>query len=290
MSIKQSIGVQCIFLWRITCLSHFYSLHSGKHSRKRKRKSGGTPSQPKKKQQFGSGATFDLTDVDISVLDKPSPSATLNNLNVSRIPAFAEGSGLLHRQDVCDARNIKTANQVADAQSGERKPDEGNEKDYDTKLSELKAAIVSNGDAEKVYMGSQGGKSSESNGFTNGNAENDHINLVQNNRCTGSKRRKAGPVKRFKQDPVPYEPNLTKMQNVAVGYGVIDTKSGIACPSFQADDSNRIPRSNNSMSPSAITKILKPIGFSASVTDNSQDVLVTFLALRYAYLRGFICS
>jgi hypothetical protein len=45
-----------------------------------------------------------------------------------------------------------------------------------------------------------------------------------------------------------------------------------------------MPTAENTINALAITKILKPTGFSASVSDNAQDVLITFRALRFVYL------
>jgi hypothetical protein len=72
--------------------------------------------------------------------------------------------------------------------------------------------------------------------------------------------------------------------NFSVGSTGAAAQPGIENPSLTWGNSSHMPMTENSINAFAITKILKPIGFSASVFDNVQDVLITFRALRYVIL------
>ncbi|PPR85140.1 hypothetical protein GOBAR_AA35553 [Gossypium barbadense] len=125
-----------------------------------------------------------------------------------------------------------TAKRVKDDNSanGSKKIDETkHENDYDTKLSELKGALSSEGgNKDKLAIRFQEGRAAEGDGPVNGLPKVDRGKSVQSDRRTGAKRRKSGSVKRFKQDPASSGPNLTQnATNVHVGYAITDAEMEI---------------------------------------------------------------
>ncbi|XP_022742435.1 chromo domain-containing protein LHP1-like isoform X2 [Durio zibethinus] len=259
------------------------SLSSGKHNRKRKRKYGGPHIQSKKKQLRSSIATYNATGL---VVDKSSmvpfdisDIADLSAASPVTVPAHEGVSN-------GNVNNLKKPKRVKEngSTNGSKQIDERkDENDYDTKLSELKGAISSNGiNADKLAMRFQGGKISEGDGLANGLPKVDQVESVQSDRRTGAKRRKSGSVKRFKQDLSSSGSNLTQnaTSNIHVGNGITDAQIGIENLGLTANGLSHGPLIDNSVNVPVITKILKPVGFSASVSDNNQDVSVTFLAIR----------
>ncbi|KMT20756.1 hypothetical protein BVRB_1g007260 [Beta vulgaris subsp. vulgaris] len=102
------------------------------------------------------------------------------------------------------------------------------------------------------------------------------VEVGQGNLCRGAKRRKSGSVRRFTPDMTShsfdYLPN-TAPANISSCDRVdkLMLGSSDACCKKKFDSS----RSSN-----VITSLIKPISYSASVTNNVQDVAVTFVALR----------
>ncbi|PPD85353.1 hypothetical protein GOBAR_DD17699 [Gossypium barbadense] len=115
------------------------------------------------------------------------------------------------------------------------------------------------GNTDKLAIRFQEGRAAEGDGPVNGLPKVDRGESVQSR--TGAKRRKSGSVKRFKQDPASSGPNLTQnATNVHVGYAITDAEMEIVNLGLAADSSSH--------------------RFSASVLANTQDVSVTFLAIR----------
>ncbi|KAG4177270.1 hypothetical protein ERO13_A11G301800v2 [Gossypium hirsutum] len=261
------------------------SLRSGKHSRKRKRKYGGPHTQSKKKQPCSSGSTYNATGLDLGVVDK-TPLVPFDNSGIADLSASSPVIVLAREGERNgNSSNVRRAKRVKDNSStnGSKKVDETkDENDYDTKLSELKGALSSKGgNTDKLAIRFQEGKASEGDGPVNGLQKVDRGESVQSDRRTGAKRRKAGSVKRFTQDPASSGPNLTQnATNVHVGYAITDAEMEIVNLGLAADGSSHRSPIDNSLNVPVITKILKPVGFSASVSANTQDVSVTFLALR----------
>ncbi|XWS57939.1 hypothetical protein CRYUN_Cryun09bG0216000 [Craigia yunnanensis] len=262
------------------------SLCSGKHDRKRKRKYSGPHIQSKKKQLRSFVATYNVTGLEVSVVDN-SPLVPLDNSDIADLSAaFPVTVPACEGESNGNANNVKKSNRVKEngTTNGSKQIDERkDENDYDTKLSELKGAISSNGvNADKLAIWFQGGKASEGDGLASGLPKVDHVESVQSDRRTGSKRRKCGSVKRFKQDLSSFASNLTQnaTPNIHVGYEITDAQIGIENLGVTADGLSHRPLIDNSVNVPVITKILKPVGFSASVSDNTQDVSVTFLAIR----------
>ncbi|EOY10374.1 Chromodomain protein, putative isoform 3 [Theobroma cacao] len=262
------------------------SLRSGKQNRKRKRKYGGPHTQSKKKQPRSSATTYNATGLEVSVVDKSLSLVPLDNSGIADLAASSPVTVSAREGETNgSANNVKVANRVKEngSANGSKQIDERkDENDYDTKLSELKGAISSNGvNADKLAMRFQEGKASESDGLANGLQKVDRGESVHSDRRTGAKRRKSGSVKRFKQDLVSSGPNLTPnaTPNIHVGYAIADAQIGIEGLGLTADGLSHRPQIDNSVNVPVISKILKPVGFSASVSDNIQDVSVTFLAI-----------
>uniref|UniRef100_A0A6N2NLW3 Chromo domain-containing protein n=1 Tax=Salix viminalis TaxID=40686 RepID=A0A6N2NLW3_SALVM len=256
------------------------SLRLGKSSRKRKRKHGGLLTHTKKKHPRPS-AVFNVMDVEVSIADKHLPSALADLLSPSQFIGLGHGG-----ESNGDLNNIKTSKQTDENGSinGSKHIFESKEdSEYDPKLSELIGTIPNiDVNTNKFTIHFQEEKTSEGNGLANGLPKVDYGDLVQNSRCTGAKKRKSGSVKRFKKDSVMCEPVFlpNSSGNFPAGSTGAAAQPGIENPSTTWNNSSHMPMTENSINAFAITKILKPIGFSASVFDNVQDVLITFRALR----------
>lgn len=224
--------------------------------------------------------------VEIAV-DNPIPSAPLNNLYFANLPAPVQFMVSGHEgENNEDVSNVNTAKQADEngLMNGSKQNFEGKEdNEYDPKLSELRGTLSTNdGNTDKLTIHFQEGKASED-GPTNRLPKVDYVEHVQNSRRTGAKRRKSGSVKRFKKDSALCEPVFLQnsSSNISTGSGGTTAQLGIENASLTWSNSNHKPMGENSMNAFPITKILKPISFSASVLDNVQDVLVTFVAMRF---------
>ncbi|KAM3684873.1 hypothetical protein ACJW31_11G075700 [Castanea mollissima] len=222
------------------------SLRSGKH-RKRKRKHGTPHTQSKKKQQrstFPADVTGDRNG-DIKEITKQT--------------GVENGCGNVSQQN----DNSK----------------DGNE--YDPKLSELKTIMSTNeASMDKLAIHFEEAKASEGDAPADGGPKTDCIEPAQSNRRIGAKRRKSSSVKRFKQDSGSREPvsqNATTRSGGSFGR-VQQPFTGN--PGFRGENSICRNGTDGYKDASNITRIIKPIGYSASVSNNIQDVLVTFTAMR----------
>lgn len=257
----------------------------GKH-RKRKRKHGTPHIQPKKRQQRSSFAAYNDTGVEIVHIDKSLSSAALDNLSLAHLPALPECLSSACEDHSRDANNPEAAKKAniengyvnVSQQIGERR----DENEYDPKLSELKVTTSSN-NVDKLAIHFQDAKASEGKGPIDGLSKVDSVEPVQSNRSIGARRRKSGSVKRFKQEPhmceLVVEQNATS-RNCIVSGGRVEL-IGVQNPDTAGENSsykNKIDESKNAL---RVTKIIKPIGYSASVSNNIQDVSVTFMAMRF---------
>lgn len=92
----------------------------------------------------------------------------------------------------------------------------------------------------------------------------------------GAKRRKSGCVRRFTQDVTSVD--FDYLANTApLNISSCDRVEDLMLVS---PDAYR-KKFDSSRSSSVITRLIKPISYSASVTNNVQDVSVTFVAMRY---------
>lgn len=257
----------------------------GKH-RKRKRKHGTPHTQPKKRQQRSSFAAYNETGGESVDFDKPQSSGALDNLSLAHLPAIPQfKSSACEEEHNRDANNIdvpKKANvengcEDVSQQIGGRK----DENEYDPKLSELKVT-TSNNNVDKLAIQFQEAKALEGTGPIEVLSKVDCVEPVQSNRSIGAKRRKSGSVKRFKQEPHLCEmlaQNATSRTSIVPGSGV--ELLGVENPDVIVENSSRKNKIDESKNALRITKIIKPIGYSASVTNNIQDVSVTFMAMRF---------
>ncbi|EOA20620.1 hypothetical protein CARUB_v10000932mg [Capsella rubella] len=252
------------------------SLRPGKPGRKRKRKYGGPHSQMKKKQR--------LTSTSHEAAEKSDSSTSLNN-SLPDIPGPLDLSGSSLLKEDGEAKNAYASSQV-EANSGSvgmvrQVPLIEDEKEYDPTLNELRGPVNNSngaGCSQGVGIGSEG-----DNVRPNGLLKVYPKELDKNSRFIGAKRRKSGSVKRFKQDgstsnnhTTPTDQNLTPDLTTLDSFGRI-ARLGNEYPGVM--ENNNLSQKTK-IEELDITKILKPMSFSASVSDNVQDVLVTFLALR----------
>ncbi|KAL1195495.1 Chromo domain-containing protein LHP1 [Cardamine amara subsp. amara] len=254
------------------------SLRPGKPGRKRKRKYGGPHSHMKKKQQR-------LTSTSLDAAEKSDSSTSLNNSSLPDIPGPVDLSGSSLRKGDGEAKNAYVSNQV-EANSGNvgmvrQVSLIEEEKEYDPTLNELRGPANNSNGAGCSQVGGIGCEGD--NVRPNGLLKVYPKELDKNSRFIGAKRRKSGSVKRFKQDGSTSNNQIVTIdQNLTPDLTTLDSFGRIA------RISNEYPGvlENNNLSQKTkteeleILKILKPMSFSASVSDNVQDVLVTFLALR----------
>ncbi|KAJ0243731.1 Chromo domain-containing protein LHP1 [Hirschfeldia incana] len=237
-----------------------------KPGRKRKHQGGGpsSNSQLKKKQQR---LTSNTTSHDASERSDSftslNNSTLLPNNNIRGCSSLGKGDG----------ETGYAANNQVEANSRRSV-----EKDYDPTLNELRGPVVnSNGG-----VGSDGGENVRPNGLLKV--------YPKNSGFIGAKRRKSGSVKRFKHDASTSNNNNNHQTTGATDQnagtpelGALDSFGGVArigneYPGALENNNNLSQKSK--MEELDIAKILKPVKFSSSVTNNVQDVLVTFLALR----------
>ncbi|PON87468.1 histone H3-K9 methyltransferase [Trema orientale] len=250
------------------------SLQSGK-TRKRKRKHGTPHTQPKKRQQR---STVPDTGLETINADKPLSTHALENLSLADISALPQQgyNGDFNNSETTKKVSVENGHVNEFPKNSVRK----DRNEYDPKLSELKTTSTSNGD--KVGIQFQEAKALEGNGPTNGIANVNCMETVQSNRSTGAKRRKPASVKRFKQEPHLCETAV--MQNITIGTSIVSSSRigllGTGNPNVAGENRSHTNKTDESENVLPITKIIKPIGYSASVTNNVQDVAVTFMAMR----------
>ncbi|KAJ7961813.1 Chromo domain-containing protein LHP1 [Quillaja saponaria] len=257
------------------------SLKSGKH-RRRKRKSLVPQTQPKKKKQHSSVVTYSTTAVESSDADKILQSVPLNDLTLSDLPAFPQaGISTRDEQSNGNASNLEKTKLAGEngcanlSTVDERKK----ENEYDPKLSELKATTSTNAvDADKLAIHFQEGNASGGNGHLDELSKVDCEEPIQNSHFRGAKRRKSGSVKRFNKESFLCEPvDVQNATRVNVSGGRVEQPC--TEPDTVGNNSSHESKIADSKNASGIVKIVKPIGFSASVANNIQDVSVTFMAM-----------
>ncbi|KAI3709813.1 hypothetical protein L2E82_39580 [Cichorium intybus] len=252
-------------------------IRSGKHrsGRKQKRKSGVTlqPQTKKKKKkqqqqqpQDSPSATYEVPHTKVKIvqesLSQPSSNdATYADSNINTTNHFNDNESLLTTHQI-EERN------------------ETNE--LNVKLSELKVPSLTNKEnINEFSLDIQEDRLGEGVGVGVGVSSSNHVPNVNGSKSIGAKRRKAGAVKRFKQDLNPVVSNdgddemerITSTNGVVVDHGV---------PNFDqlgnCFGSMNVVEASRSMY--AITKIIKPVEYSKSTLNDMQDILVTFSVLR----------
>ncbi|KAK9090051.1 hypothetical protein Sjap_023228 [Stephania japonica] len=105
---------------------------------------------------------------------------------------------------------------------------------------------------------------------------------LQTSRCTGARKRKSGFVRRFKQESTSHESGdaQNSIARCVIGSGDKLGALGMEDAESLGDDLGDKNNLDHAVTPSSITKIIKAIGYSASISNNIQDVLITFVAMR----------
>ena len=111
------------------------------------------------------------------------------------------------------------------------------------------------------------------------------VDAGQNNPRRGAKRRKSGSVRRFTQDMTSL--SIDYFANAPLNISSCDRAEELMLGNSNAYRKKKFDGSRNT---SVITRLIKPISYSASVTNNVQDVSVTFVAMRYAKLLPYELS
>ncbi|KAJ0231500.1 Chromo domain-containing protein LHP1 [Hirschfeldia incana] len=231
------------------------SLKPGKPGRKKKRKYAGHHSQLKKKQQR---LTYDDA-------EKSDSSTSLNNSSLPGTRGPLDLSGYLDTTNQVEANSgsVGMVRQVSLVEV---------EKEYDPTLNELRGP----------GNGSEG-DNVRANGFLKVYPKE----FDKNSGFIGAKRRKSGSVRRFKQDGTVSNNNnhitaTTPDQNQTPELTTLDS---FGRPARIGNEYTGALENNNLSQKSKveeldIVRIIKPVRFSSSITNNVQDALVTFSALR----------
>ncbi|MCD7455958.1 La ribonucleoprotein [Datura stramonium] len=242
------------------------SLQSGKQrsTRKRKRKSGATHTQPKKKQRqqqcSPAAATYNVPAVKVRIIEEPTPSSPLNGLKDTD-RADSNGSELNSKVDkVVNGNDLRLSFSLEET---------GEQNELNLKLSELKGAMPTDENPLEI----------SGNGLSNGFPKANGAESCPSDRCTGAKKRKSGSVRRFKQDTTPAV--MDDIQDALAG-GPLSTfvQEGSHSHEFVGGDLVCRNKSDDPKDVYTITQLIKPISYSASLSNDMQDVSVTFLAKR----------
>ncbi|GAB2284539.1 La ribonucleoprotein [Dionaea muscipula] len=240
----------------------FEERRSGQKKTYRKRKRKFTPSKKKMQYSYG-GSKSKAGSIELSLRDKVQSSDDVSNLNSANSePSLPSTNGyaaecdgeikeptLLARKDNLDGPGFfhtvgsKDNNQNGDSEHG-------------------------NMNINKFSVQFQQSISLDHDGSQISQSKVDNKEPNQSDRCTGAKRRKSGSVRRFKQD-TSFDPTSPQNQRM------------IDITSYDRNVHQMVSWNNNfDFNASVITKIIKPIGYSSSASNNVHDVSVTFTALR----------
>lgn len=246
------------------------SLRSGKKSaRRRKRKYGSTQSQAKKKQQQRSpaAASYNVPAVKVRIIEEPVPFPPFNDKG----PANCEEVNAGSMSGIEQAKQV-TENGAKSVSSKNGEIEEQNE--LSLKLSELKGSTSTLHDPVDKSV-SHSHEAPVANGLTNA----DSAEPGQSGRCTGAKKRKSGSVRRFKQEtPTSATDNQQNMTSSNSCYGLTGNQ-GPQNPDVVGNDFGIKSKTENK-NICTITEIIKPISYSSSMSNNVQDISVTFMAKR----------
>lgn len=260
------------------------SLKTGKSrsTRKRKRKAGVTHVQTKKKlhqhhpqqqqQRSPAAATYNVPAHVIRIAEEPMSSPRLNDFRSTIENGESNANG---------PKSVETSKKVNE--NGARmdyamREEEKEQNELDLKLCELKEAmVICSEDTDTVVKTSLEGQLTGGDTLANGLRKTDGADAVHLGRFTGAKKRKSGSVKRFKKDPescsVDDAPNGVSPCNSLVPISVQH-------PEFLENDTSCKSKFEDSKSMCTITEIVKPISYKASISNNVQEVLVAFEAVR----------
>lgn len=302
-TVRNNNGRMFVIIYVFLLFDEIGRMRSGKQrsSRKHKRKNAVTIQPPAKKkkqqhpqpqqqqqqqQQQGSpAASYDVPSVKLRIIEEPSPNLSGNDPTCSK---WAENNAK-------GMRNVRKAKHLSDNGSlavSQQRGESNEINELNLKLSELRGTLLTDKEnMNGVAVNIQEDQSGEGVSPSYRNSDVNGQNSVWANRSGGAKRRKSGNVKRFKQDA---DPRGTKdgrdaMDRLAGGNGVVVEhrvqnfeQVGTCYGSMNVVDTSK--------SMYAITKIVKPIEYSVSTLDEMQDILVTFLVLRFVQLSLFYLS
>lgn len=157
--------------------------------------------------------------------------------------------------------------------------EEKEQNELDLKLCELKEAmVICSEDTDTVVKTSLEGQLTGGDTLANGLRKTDGADAVHLGRFTGAKKRKSGSVKRFKKDP-----ESCSVDDAPNGVSPCASLVPISVqhPEFLENDTSCKSKFEGSKSMCTITEIVKPISYKASISNNVQEVLVAFEAMRY---------
>ncbi|MCL7026995.1 hypothetical protein MKW94_021537 [Papaver nudicaule] len=239
------------------------SLQSGSRGRKRKRK--GTVSQPRKTEQCSSSTPSTVSGSRLGRKPRPLTSPSVDTPRPSLRP-------LSHRvasKSVYSGKNGNGMNEV------EVKNVNGNNVDTIAHQTENGMNDNLNSESGKVFIHFSDMRTSDMvEGHSVGLPKVDIDENTQSNRSTGAKRRKSGNVRIFKKESIVSDLNDAQNGDKFDVQGVEDGEG----PTWgDVGDQHKVVRLPNG--PCYITKIIKPIGYSASISNDVQDVCVMFLAI-----------
>ncbi|XP_042504305.1 chromo domain-containing protein LHP1-like isoform X2 [Macadamia integrifolia] len=268
------------------------SMRAGKSrsSRKRKHKSGAPHSQPTRKQR----STPNSSGVKVKETIEVIPSTTPGNPSLANPPPpDRTEAGNATEGKICgdaenkheDVNNEKTTEQPNDDGSLNvpLEPELNREANgTDPKLSELNGTAsddISNGKFTIHIPDARATEEGDSDGLSKGEG----VEPDQSSCFTGARRWKSGSVKRFRHVSVSSEPGRVQNSTAICG---IKSFSGRIEPQGMEDagttgaDAGEKTKLDHSTNSSSITKVIKVVGYSASVSNNVEDASVNFLVLR----------
>jgi len=233
--------------------------------------------QPKKRLER-STTPYSLRRFSTSTAGNHTQSAppVLTDASLPVIPAFPQTVLFADELGNGAGSSLENATPVSvnkSAIGSEQNTERNEENDYDPKLSELKASSACGNEADRVAIRipeviPSGPGFAGNNGQTVAKSKGVRVEVSESGRCRGAKRRKSGSVRRFNKELYAGEP--ANAQN-PIGVAV-NTAESAAIPRNAGSGANHARPASN------IVKIIKPIGYSASVASGTQDVLVTFVA------------
>ncbi|XP_057741797.1 chromo domain-containing protein LHP1-like [Arachis stenosperma] len=200
-----------------------------------------------------------------------APPPQITGLNYGDIPAFPQpvlfADEVENNGDASIVRNAAPPNvsRLGNASGSVGAANE--EPDYDPKLSELRSSTANGSDADRLAIQFQDPNPSLGDGHGEGQPNGGCMESSQGGGSRGARKRKSGSVKRFNRDLLSGEP--LSLQNPA------GTSEGSAQQVVASNRKVDLPRPSN-----PIVKILKPVNCLPPIPISTQDVVVSFLAIR----------
>ncbi|KAL9245192.1 hypothetical protein vseg_018870 [Gypsophila vaccaria] len=237
-----------------------------KNSSKRKRKF----TQQKKSMQYPYGATKSkISSEKMSLSNEKQETTTLGNFKDAQSQPSMVEVLVKHDKAMKRCRSVKKVDR-----NGSRTVSPivlSSEKDH----SESVQLSDQNGSGRNSDVHLQQPVHAEGDGPANQISKSTCVESAQNNQRKGAQRRKSGSVRRFMQDITSFNVDC---YGIPVPVNASTSEEG-EHPRVGSSDVSRKKRSDSSRS-TTITKIIKPISYSASVTNSVQDVTVTFVVMR----------